>query len=293
MAMLSVIGLYNYDEKIFNGIKPYLPEEPSDKTIATESEPMNFELLMQTILLKAGELSLVYTEPKLFKLMVNLWAARNRLVWQNLYDTTYYKYDPLFSKIRAYTLDRKTVDNLDKEIIDSKTETTSQKTDNNKTVDTTGNENANITDSVTTDENMHDSFATNKNKTDTLYKQAFNDININAWYGKDKTVSTETDGGNETKTTGTTTNGTTNNDRDFVENVVDKLHGVLTRDITTRFDEFLKQKENGTLQDVITETVKGQKPFQELIQLQRELVEFNLYDYIADDFVKNFCVMIY
>ena len=63
--------------------------------------------------------------------------------------------------------------------------------------------------------------------------------------------------------------------------------------MTKRINEEINRNDNGTLQDIISETITGQRPFQELIDLQRQIVQFNLYDFIADDFVKNFCVMIY
>ena len=113
--LFSIVALYNYDSKILNGIEPYLPLRPTNREISIDFRPIDFEILKNTILLRAGELSLVYSEPDLFKLSLAMWAAKNRLKWQNLYDTVYYDYDPLFSKIRQYTLDRKTHDTSDSE----------------------------------------------------------------------------------------------------------------------------------------------------------------------------------
>lgn len=291
--LFSIIALYNYDSKILNGIEPYLPLRPTNREISIDFRPMDFEILKNTILLRAGELSLVYSEPDLFKLSLAMWAAKNRLKWQNLYDTMYYDYDPLFSKIRQYTLDRKTHDTSDSENTTTESFTESADTNNNETTNTTGNEILTLNTKEKTVESNGKNMGNTTGNESTLFVQAFNDINPDRWYGKERTVDNGTMNGYENGNGESETTDSGNNDRDFTENIVNNLIGKLTRNITKRIDEQLSRTDNGTLQDIITETVKGQRPFQELINLQREIVEFNLYDKIADDFVAEFCVMIY
>ncbi len=291
--LFSIIALYNYDGTILNGIEPYLPDKPSKTEISTDYYPINFDILKNTILLRAGELSLIYTEPNLFKLALATWAAKNRLKWQNLYDTLYYNYDPLFSKIRQYTLDRKTHDTSDSENTTKETTSETADTNNNETTNTTGNEKLTLNTAQNTVESNGKNTGQNTNNESTLFVQAFNDINPDKWYGKERTVDKGSINGYENGNRNSTTTDSGNNDREFTENAVNNLIGKLTRNITKRIDEHLSRVDNGTLQDIITETVKGQRPYQELISLQREIVEFNLYDKIADDFVAEFCVMIY
>jgi len=291
--LFSIIGLYNYDNNILNGIRPYLPGEPTNMEISTEYEPINFDILKNAILLRAGELSLVYNEPNFFKLALATWSAKNRLKWQNLYDTIYYNYDPLFSKIRQYTLDRKTHDTSESENTTTETVGEIADTNNNETTNTTGNEMLTLNTKEKTVESNGKNMGNTTGNESTLFVQAFNDINPDRWYGKERTVDSGTMNGYENGNGESETIDTGNNDRDFTENVVNNLIGKLTRNITKRIDEHLSKVDNGTLQDIITETVRGQRPFQELITLQREIVEFNLYDKIADDFVAEFCVMIY
>lgn len=291
--LFSIIALYNYDNKILNGIEPYLPLRPTNREISTDFYSMDFDILKNTILLRAGELSLVYSEPDLFKLALAMWAAKNRLKWQNLYDTMYYEYDPLFSKIRQYTLDRKTHDTSDSENTTSETVGEIADTNNSETTNTTGNEVLTLNTKQKTIDSNEKNMGNQTGNESTLYVQAFNDINPDRWYGKERTVDKGNMNGYENGNGESETTDTGNNDRDFTENVVNNLIGKLTRNITKRIDEHLSRVDNGTLQDIITETVKGQRPYQELITLQREIVEFNLYDKIADDFVAEFCVMIY
>ena len=291
--LFSIIALYNYDGKILNGIEPYLPLKPTNTEISTDYYPLNFDILKNTILLRAGELSLIYNEPDLFKLSLATWAAKNRLKWQSLYDTLYYDYDPLFSKIRQYTLNRKTHETSDSENTTSETVTESADTNNNETTNTTGNEMLTLNTKEKTVESNGKNMGNNTGNESTLYVQAFNDINPNKWYGKERTEDKGSMTGYENGSGESETTDSGHNDRDFTENIVNNLIGKLTRNITKRIDEHLSKTDNGTLQDIITETVKGQRPYQELIDLQREIVTFNLYDKIADDFVAEFCVMIY
>lgn len=53
---------------------------------------------------------------------------------------------------------------------------------------------------------------------------------------------------------------------------------------------------SGTEAETITRTEAGNigvTMTQEMIQREREIVEFNLYDYIIQDFKKEFCIMVY
>lgn len=291
--LLSIIALYNYDNTILNGMSPYLPDKPSDVDHSTDWRPINFEILVNTILLRAGELSLVYTDPDLFKLALSTWAARNRLKWQALFDTCYYRYDPLFSKIRRYTLERKTTNtNNDTKTVGDLTDQTDNRSDN-RTIDTNNNEryegNVNGSHSESVGVSSGDSY----NDTKTHYVQAYDDIGVGHWAEKERDSTTGSTNGYENTNTNGSNNEDSNGTNTFTGKMVDDLTGRLSRNINRQINEYLERDGRGTLNDIITETVEGQRPFQELIQLQRELVEFNLYDYIADSFVGQFCILIY
>ena len=291
--LLSIIAIYNYRENILDGIKPYLPTRPTIPEHETDFEPIDFEVLKNTILLRAGELSLVYSDPDLFKLSLAAWGAKNRLEWQNLYNSMYLKYDPLFSKIREYALNRATTLNSDI------TENNTDNTTDTETKNQTENQNRDIStieNNVTTDNisgSSNGSTGETTNNTDLFSVQAFDDIGVNQWHEKEKrvdnggknTVSSLSNSSNET----TNENGQTQTD----DNMIRTLNDLIKRDIKNELEKIYNRKDNGTLNDIITETVKGQRPYQELIKLQREIVQFNLYDFIANEFVRDFCVMIY
>ena len=340
--LLSVIAMYNYDNTLFEDLEDCLPSSPSNSEYAVENyTPIDFQTMVNLIMLRAGEMSLVYSQPSLLKWSIGVWAKTQKGKWQALFDTLWYRYDPMFSKIRSYALDRNTTHNADttddltgkdtnnvtrtdktvtdKDSTSKKIFAETSKTDDDLTGSYSNTENA------TTDDDVSGSYSDTKsgtnnetvNLTDTTYVQAFNDVGSNNWHEKDKVTHTGTDN----YTTGENGSGTNSSERDVTTNTTGSGNNSSQRDITSKIDnttnitdtddiitdftqtisDILDKKVNraiklidkGTVKDIITETIQGQAPFQELIKLQREIAEFNLYNYIADDFVANFCVMVY
>ena len=81
MASISVLGLYEYDNTIFDGLK--LPEGVDKETLITNlvTELSGFEIL--------------YPNPDFMKRLIPVWSAKEFPVWHKLYETTLLKYDPL------------------------------------------------------------------------------------------------------------------------------------------------------------------------------------------------------
>lgn len=340
--LLSVIAMYNYDNTLFDDLQDCLPTSPSNSDYATENySPIDFQTMVNLIMLRAGELSLVYSQPPLLKWSIGVWANTQKDKWQALYDTLWYRYDPMFSKIRSYALDRATTHNadttddttandtqsanrIDKTTTDRDYTSSKVFSETGKTDDDVSGRYSN-TENVTTDDDVSGSYSDTKsgsnnetvNLTDTTYVQAFNDVGSNNWHEKDKVTHTGTDNVTTSETgsgtnsserdvsTNTTGSGTNSNERDVTTKVDNNTNVIDTDNVITDFTQSIseildktvnraiKLIDRGTVKDIITETIQGQVPFQELVKLQREIAEFNLYNYIADDFVANFCVMVY
>lgn len=91
-AKLSVYGLYAYDNSVFDGLIGNLP------TYTDEYDVEHFLdgfLLRDNILLECAELEVIYPDPAFFKEAVTSWATMRAGVWQELYDTMFYVYDPI------------------------------------------------------------------------------------------------------------------------------------------------------------------------------------------------------
>ena len=294
MALLSLVAIYNYDNTVLEELKNYVPKKPSNTEYAVlDFTPIDFTTLKSLILLRAAEMSLVYSDIDLFKFALRAWCGANRDVWQRLYDTLWYKYDPLFSKIRTYTLERKTQLNRDTEEHTDQSDTnTIEREDNTKT---DRDRNTKTTENTTAHDGANETVnrSGNDSATDTQYVQAFNDIGANRWHEKEQNKHT----GNVTENATTNSseditqqvNGSESTDEDIITQYTQDVKELLDREINKNG----KQLDVGKVDDVIKETITGQRAFQELIVLQREIAEFNLYDYIVEDFVRHFCIMVY
>ena len=83
-STLSILGLYNADPSLFDDMK--LPEALDRKTV------------INGILLKCSELEVLYPDAAYMKNALRIWSAYRVTVWQSLYDTTQYDYNPIWNK---------------------------------------------------------------------------------------------------------------------------------------------------------------------------------------------------
>ena len=81
LAKLTVIGLYNYDNTLFDGMS--LPNGIVRNT------------LIDTILNECSSFAVVHPDPVIFKRFLNSWSTRRVNIWSKLLATTEYEYDPI------------------------------------------------------------------------------------------------------------------------------------------------------------------------------------------------------
>ena len=114
--LLSIMGLYEYDNNIFQGLQ--VPEG------------LNREAVINEILLQCAELEIMYPNIDIMKLAITTWSIANQYTWQKLYDTMVVEYNPLW--------------NVDASITD--TLTGSEQRDIDRTGSGNNNETINLTD---------------------------------------------------------------------------------------------------------------------------------------------------
>lgn len=213
MAKLSILGLYNYDPTIFDGLS--LPtasditneaEKVADPWIPDKSDFISY------LCMELAELELLYPSAAVLGAMITVWSRTHRPEWVQLYNTMLYKYNPIWNKDGFY----KETHNL--------TITDDYSVTNMKTAHT-GDVKQNVT-----------GYDSNTYSPDTQTQQD----------------------------TADTTNGTTKNTHSD--------RGTLTKE------------ESGNIGVTMT---------QEMIRQQRDVVQFNLYDYIVQSFKRSFCLMVY
>lgn len=80
-ATLSPLGLYNWDQTIFD-----LMQIP---------EALDKDTLVNNLLAETAELEVLYPNPVVMKKLVGVWSAKQIDVWNKLYATTQYEYNPI------------------------------------------------------------------------------------------------------------------------------------------------------------------------------------------------------
>lgn len=224
MSLLTVEGLYNYDNTLFDGFN--VPEGVV-KQIAIDA-----------ILMRTRELEILYPDFNYMKNRITIWSNKYQINWKKLYDTTVLEYNPIenYDRMEDWT--------------DTDDETSTSARDNTRNT-------TNTVKSTSTNEVMNCVNVTDQNT-------AFN-------AGLADHAKQITDG--DTTENGSITNTETGKDTEN-ENVNGGRTGRHTR----------TGRAHGNI---------GVTTSQQMIQSERDLVVFNLYDVIAESFIENFCLMVY
>ena len=86
---ISPLGLYNWDNTIFD-----LMQVP---------QALNKNVLVDNILAETAELEVLYPNPVVFKNLLGVWSAKQIDIWNRLYATTQYEYNPIENYTRYET----------------------------------------------------------------------------------------------------------------------------------------------------------------------------------------------
>lgn len=81
MALMTVEGLYNYKDTLFN---EFNVPDGMDKQIAID-----------TICMRSRELEVLYPNLEFFAMRIGMWSRKNQYNWKKLYDTTLLEYNPI------------------------------------------------------------------------------------------------------------------------------------------------------------------------------------------------------
>ena len=224
MSLLTVEGLYNYDNTLFDGFNvPY---------------GLVKQIAIDAILMRTRELDILYPDFTYMKNRITIWSNKYQINWKKLYDTTVLEYNPIenYDRMEDWT--------------DNDDETSTSARDNTRNT-------TNTVKSTSTNEVMNSVNVTDQN---TAFNAGLTD------HAKQITNGNTNENGNITNTeTGKDTEN---------ENVNGGRTGRHTR----------TGRAHGNI---------GVTTSQQMIQSERDLVVFNLYDVIAESFIENFCLMVY
>ena len=250
-AKISPMGLFNWDNTLFD-----LMQIPAQ---------LDRETLINNILAETAELEVLYANPTVFKSLLGVWSATQIDVWNRLYATTQYDYNPIENYNRYETGSDSGSGSTTHSGTDRHTDTTATTgSDTSETDITHGGED------VDTGVRDADHFIAGYNN------QATQDSDGLAKRSKDsESAENRHDYGETVNTEGTITYGKT-----------ETRNGSLTHgeSIVTENDGEHELHAHGNI---------GVTTTQKLIREQREVDKFNLYDIITNEFKMRFCVLVY
>lgn len=94
--LLSIMGMYEYDPSIFDGLD--IPSYTDDEG---QTYIINKNTVINNICLKCAELELLYSRPDTMKLAISVWSEANQEPWRKLIETQYIKFNPIWN-VDAY-----------------------------------------------------------------------------------------------------------------------------------------------------------------------------------------------
>lgn len=248
---LSPLGLYQWDQTIFD--------------LMLIPEALDMDTLIDNLLAETAELEVLYPNPVVFKNLVGVWSAKQIDIWNRLYATTQYEYNPIENYNRQETGSDSGTGSTTHSSTDATTETTTHTGKN--TLDMTRSEGGTegITGADTKGHWVAGFDSQPSGQDDGLVKQSRD---------QDDATTTTTFGKTET-----------NKDEYTYGDVVSKQGGL------THGEQVATQ--NAGQHTLHAHGNIGTTTTQKLIREQRQIDLFNLYDIIIEDFKMRFCILVY
>ena len=272
---LSPLGLYQWDDTIFD-----LMQIP---------EALDKDTLVDNLLAETAELEVLYPNPTVFKNLVGVWSNKQIDIWNRLYATTQYEYNPIENYNRYETGSNSGTGRTTHSGTDTTADSTTFGGTDGRTEaimqggrDTTTAQSAQGGSDVVTGSDTKGHWVAGFNSTpsgtdDGLVKQTRDqdDVTTTTQYGK-------TDSGNESIAYGKTENITEQKTYgQTIQKAGNMTHG---EQIATQNGEEHSLHAHGNI---------GITTTQKLIREQREIDLFNIYDIIIEEFKMRFCILVY
>lgn len=310
---ITVNGLYNQLSTLFNDLalprtktyaelgipSTYYISEDMVKEITFDGVDgaQNREALIYRICMDSLPFSVIYANPTVLQVAIKWWSLSKLPTWQALYDTLFYKYNPLWNKDAEHI--ERTNSNTDTKI--NRASTALDRTTYSSGIKERDTRFVNSYETGDTEVAFNPAIAVNN---DIPYKssKALSDAmtptadtnNSPTGLTQNVTNNITTQGFKEMQNTFPASTGTSNLGWTH-SNMNDVYH---TTQSINSFDHAFTDNQNN--QDAEYGTMNWQEhgnigvmSTQELVQKSRELALFNIFDIIVTDFIKQFCIMVY
>ena len=279
MATLSLLGLYNYDESLLDGLIESLPNRygiPSGYADSYYTDVIiDPQTVVENLLVECAEFEILYSDFNALKRIIKIWSAKEKLVWQKMYNTICYKYNPIWNK------DGKSVWTERQSATGKKTETEK----GSKTTNANGTTNDEYT-STTNTTNKTTGTGTNTRTGSDETTEKVSAYDSTDFQNREKTNSTASENNSTESTEDFTGNGkVTNSGTKTIVNTGDETNNVSRETSDNNTGETThEQTETGNIGITLT---------QNMITAEREIAMFNIIDFIINDFKERFCLLIY
>ena len=233
-----------------------LLEVPEDEE---GNELIDKDTLKDNLLMDTAEMEILYPDSSFLKLAIGTWSKKQVPIWSELYASTQYKYNPIWN-VDGTVVEERNLSATDYRTDDHTTERT-----HDDSMERTHDDSMERThdDSL---ERTHDDTLTTDNGT--------YGYNSSALAPESKI---------ENAHTGTITDAHTGTITDtHTGTITDTDTGTINHDTT----------DTGTITTTRTGNI-GLTSTQSLIKEQRDIVQFNIMDYIINDFKNRFCLLVY
>lgn len=279
MATMSLLGLYNFDESLLDGLIENLPNKdgiPSGYADSYYTDvAIDPQTLVENLLVECAEFEILHADFNALKRIIKIWSAKEKLVWQKMYNTICYKYNPIWNK-------------------DGKSTWTERQTGSGTRTETEKGTKTTNANGTTTDEFTSTSDTQNKTTgtgTNTRTEQDETTGKVSAYdstdfQNREKTNSTASENNSTESTEDFTGSGkVTNKGTKTVANT-----GGETNDVSREMSD--SNTGETTHEQVETGNI-GVTMTQRMITAEREIAVFNIIDFIINDFKERFCLRIY
>lgn len=241
MSKLSILGLYMHDQTLFDNLQLPTQFTADDRTV-----------LINNLLMDCAELECTYPAFDFCKAAIGFWSKARLHVWQKLYDTMLFEYNPIWNK--------------DGTITETRTKTYSD--EKSGTVESTKGTTSSVEDGTASTRMLN---VTTDDTTTTNQTAGFNS---GSFVNKDKSSIDHEYHDSETGSVNRTVSDTGSEEGSTTES------GTTTGEETEEYT----RTEQGNI---------GVTSTQQLIREEREVVQFEIDDYIINDFKKQFCILVY
>lgn len=89
LALMSILTMYKYDNTLFDGL--------------TVPDGLDKTGLINELCMQLAEVNTIISNPDVMKLAITEWSKTRSAIWEHLFETTQYEYNPIWNKDGSYT----------------------------------------------------------------------------------------------------------------------------------------------------------------------------------------------